>query len=200
MADLDRKAPLGSIADRLKEKAESSDVSVDDMMDTVGRASYGPLLLLLALITITPIGSIPGASVITGIILVAIGGHMLFGSGSLWIPGWIERRSVGSDKVRKGLDKSRPVLDRIDRVPRPRMQKFLSAPWTHATGIGVAVMGVLMFPLAVVPWGVMAPGIALLVVGLGLTGRDGLLLAAGLTTMAIAGGVSLYLLFTQFGG
>lgn len=193
-------APLQNLAGRLEDEARQDSVSVGDMMRAAGRASYAPLLLLLALITITPVGSIPGASILTGIILLLLGGQMLAGRGSPWMPGWIERRSVKGRRVRNALDKSDGFIRRVDRLPRPRLRRLTEDGWTRTVAAGVIAMGLLMFPLAFVPWGVLAPAIALLVVSLGLMGDDGLLTALGLAAMAIAAVVSAYLVYTTLLG
>lgn len=195
-----QQAPLGTLADRLLRRAGDDRLSVDGMLDAAGGAAYGPVLLLIALVTITPVGAIPGVSIVTGLLLVVLGLQMLIRGGSLWVPGWIERRSLDAGRVRKALRKSRPVLDRIDRLPRPRMPQLLNGPWARATAAGVAVMGLLMFPLALVPWGVTAPGVALLLAGLGLMGRDGLLLALSLAAMAATCALAVYATMSIWGG
>lgn len=189
--------PLGDLAQRLDAKADGGAVSVGELLETTGSTSYGPLFLLLALVTITPvIGGIPGVSIVTGVMVVLLGGQMLVSRGRPWIPKWIRRRSIGSGRLKKALAKSRPVLDWIDRLPRPRLTRFLQQPWTTATAAGITAMGVLFFPLTLVPWGVLAPGIALLISSLGLVGRDGLLVGAGLVAMTVASGISIYLTYT----
>ncbi len=60
--------------------------------------------------------------------------------------------------------------------------------------VGVIIMGGLMIPLAVVPWGVDVPAAALLLASLGLMGRDGLVTAIALVAMAVAAGVSVFLI------
>ena len=114
MADMNRDAPLGSLADRLKSEADDERLSAGDMLDAAGRSAYGPILMLIAIVNISPIGSIPGVAVASGLIVIVLGGQMLFSGGSLWIPSWIERKSIDSDRVKRALKKSRPVLEWID--------------------------------------------------------------------------------------
>ncbi len=189
-------APTGRIADRMEEKTGGETVSVGDMIEAAGQRAYGPLILLLALILVTPIGSIPGASILTGIVLALLGGQMLLSRSSLWLPGWLGRVTVKSDRVDKSISKVRPALKKIDRIPRPRWERLVDRPWTTVTAAGVTAMAVLLFPLAFIPWGVLPPAFALLFVGLGLTGKDGLLTALGLAGMGAAAAISAYLVFT----
>ena len=198
MAGENRDAPLGSLADELKSEAEKESISAGDMLDAAGRSAYGPLLMLIAIVNISPIGAIPGVAVGSGLIAILLGGQMLFSGGSLWIPSWIERKSIDSGRVKRALNKARPVLDWIDRIPRPRLQELTEGAWADGAGVGVIVMGLLMFPMALVPWGVLAPAIPLLALGLALMARDGLLMAVTLTLMVVAAAASGYLAYTTF--
>ena len=200
MAELNRDAPLGALADELKSQADGQKVSAGDMLDAAGRSAYGPLLMLIALVNISPIGSIPGVAVGSGLLVVVLGGQMLISRGALWVPSWVERKTVESARVRKALEKVRPVLDWIDRIPRPRLQYLTQGAWAHGAGVGVIVMGLIMFPMALVPWGVLAPAIPLLVLGLALMARDGLLMAVALAMMVAAVAVSGYLAYATFAG
>ena len=64
----------------------------------------------------------------------------------------------------------------------------------HIVALFCMVLGALMYPLAVVPWGVSAPAFAIVVLSVGLTTHDGIILAAGLAVATAALGLSAYLL------
>ncbi len=52
-----------------------------------------------------------------------------------------------------------------------------------------------MDPLALVPWGVMAPALPIVVINVGLTSHEGVVLAAGVVILAAALGLSAYFLW-----
>ena len=52
-------------------------------------------------------------------------------------------------------------------------------PWTYVTASVIVLIGASFFPLALIPWGVTAPSLALMLLGAAMTNRDGALLMAG---------------------
>lgn len=196
-AEYDRDAlRLADIADRIIDKTEESEkISVDDMMAAVGRRAFGPLLLVFALIAAAPIiGSIPGASVITGSIIALIAVQLLVRRRTPWIPRALSRLEMDSGKMRFAMEKMRPSLQRVDRFVRPRWQALVGEPWVYLTAAICLVMAALMYPLALVPWGVMPPLLALIALSLGMTSHDGLLTATGWAVSIAALGASAWLL------
>ncbi|MCB9959298.1 MAG: exopolysaccharide biosynthesis protein [Rhodospirillaceae bacterium] len=172
---------LEEVTDRIREAAEDGDtVSVDDVMDAIGRRAFGPLILVFALIAFAPvIGSIPGVSIVTGTVIILIAGQMLLQRGSPWIPGFLLRLRIGSEAVKTAMDKVRPAVRRVDRLLASRWRALVKPPWTHVTALVCVVMAAMMYPMAIVPWGVTAPSFALIVLSLGVTAHDGLLSAIG---------------------
>ena len=63
---------LGSLLDSLQESTSGEKVSVGAMLDAVGRRSYGPLLLLLGFVSISPLTIIPGANWLVALIILLI--------------------------------------------------------------------------------------------------------------------------------
>jgi hypothetical protein len=188
--------PLTDVAEEVAGTADEGRISVDDIMRSVGPRSFGPLILVLAIVTLSPLGSIPGASVAAGTLAILLGGQMLVGRPTLWLPAWIRRIRLDAGRVRAAMEKTRPVISRIDRIPRPRFRRLVAPPWRRAIAAACVLMGMLMFPLAVVPFGVAAPATALLFLGLALSSDDGLLSAIGLAAVAAALAASVYLLST----
>lgn len=172
---------LADVADRIIETAgEREKTSVEDIMNAVGRRAFGPLLLVFALIAAAPIiGSIPGASIVTATIMALIALQILLRRRSPWIPGMLRRIDMDSGKVRFAMEKTRPTLTRVDRLVRPRWQFLVGEPWVHLTAVICIVMTGLMYPMALVPYGVMPPLLAIIALSLGLTSHDGLLTAIG---------------------
>ena len=183
---------LADVTDRIRAAAEDGDkVSVDDIMGAIGRRAFGPLILVFALIAFAPvIGAIPGVSIVTGTLIVLIAGQMLLMRRTPWVPGFLLRPRIGSDAVRTAMDKVRPAVERVDRLSASRFRVLVKPPWIHVTAGACVAMAAMMYPMAVIPWGVTAPSFALIVLSLGVTSHDGLLTAIGwalsLGTLALA--------------
>lgn len=190
--------PLGlaDVAARLSEVSDGGgdEVSVGEMIAGIGQRAFGPLLLVFALIALSPIGSIPGASVLFGTLIILVAGQMLIGRRSPWFPKRLTRISVGRNKMRASMARIGPYLGKIDKVLKPRWRAILRPPSPRIVAALCIVLAALMYPLALVPWGVVAPALAIVVLSLGLTSHDGVLLAAGFVLSAAALGLSGYFL------
>lgn len=195
-ATTDEKAlSLSEIAGRMSNASDGGDVSVKDMISAIGQRAFGPLLLVFALIALSPIGAIPGASAVLGAVIILIAVQVLFGRNSPWFPSRLTRISVDSGKVQESVNKIDPYLRKIDKFLRPRWRFMLAPPAPRIVALLCIVLAALMYPLALVPWGVLAPALAITVLSVGLTSHDGIVLAVGSAIAAGALGLSVYLLW-----
>jgi len=190
-----RAVSLSDIAERMGDASDGGQVSVKDMISSVGKRAFGPLLLVFSLIALSPIGAIPGASVVLGALIILVAAQVLFGRDTPWFPKRLTRISVDSQKVQSSVDKIKPYLTKIDRFLRPRWQFMMASPSLYVVAFLCIVLAGLMYPLALVPWGVMAPALAIVVLSVGLTSHDGVVLTAGFVISAAALGLSAYLLW-----
>ncbi|WP_075222425.1 exopolysaccharide biosynthesis protein [Acuticoccus yangtzensis] len=194
MANNDSTEDLVGLIDRIKEKTDGDEVSVDELVEAIGRRAFGPLFIIVSLIAILPTGAIPGMSVLTGTIMLILSVQLLFASQRIWIPNIIGRQAMPRDKLVSSLDSIRPRAERISRYVGPRMKFFLRPPFLQLVALSGVVVSLSMYPLAVVPFGAFPAGLSLLVIGLGLAVRDGLLIALGIAT-GFVGLLVVYLVF-----
>lgn len=190
-------APPESVGDTLralKRAGRSRETSIGDLLDAFGQRTYGPLLFAIGVIALSPIGAIPGASVVCASLVILLALQMSFSTGAPWAPRPLRRITVGSGTARHGIDKVEPHLRKLDRVIRPRWHRLLGRPALHLVSAALCVLAALMYPLALVPWGVMPVAAAITVISLGLLGRDGLLVAIGLGATLLTVGFAGYAL------
>ena len=185
MAQQDTTEDLVGLIDRIKDKTEGDEVSVDDLVKATGRRAFGPLFIITSLLAILPTGMIPGMSVLTGTIMLLLSVQLLFGSRQIWIPDVIGRRSIPRDKLVSSLDDIRPRAERIGKYIGPRLSFFLQPPFHQMVALAGVIVSLSMYPLAVVPFGAFPAGLSLLMIGLGLAVRDGLLIALGIASGAV---------------
>ncbi|WP_210270032.1 exopolysaccharide biosynthesis protein [Aureimonas mangrovi] len=186
---------MSDILDELKKAADRGEsVSLGDVTEAFGSRSYGPFLMLPALLEISPIGGIPGVPTVLAAIVVLFAGQMAFGREHLWLPGWIEKRAVSSQRVRKAADKVRPIGDWMDRWFHGRLPMLTSRPFELGAAIACILLALTVPPLEFLPFASTAPMAAIAAFGLALLVRDGLLMivAYGMTVMAIGAGIGLW--------
>lgn len=81
------------------------------------------------------------------------------------------------------IDRTRPTLQRIERIVRPRA-RWLAGPWARVpVGIICLILGIIItLPM---PLGHVIPGTAISILALGLIERDGVAIAIGIFTAVL---------------
>jgi hypothetical protein len=170
-------------------------VGIGMIRDRLGGRSFGPLLLFPALVPLTPVSTVPGVPGLVGITTIVVAGQMLIGARGVWIPRVLLRRTVRRRTVERAIAWMRPVARMVDRVVRPRLTVLTRPPSTYAVALCCVLLGILMLPLALVPFTSGIPAFPVVLFGLALATRDGLLVVAGFLSVVAAG-----LVFLVFGG
>lgn len=164
-------------------------VSARAIFEAIGRRAYGPLLLLLGLFSISPLTAVPGMTWATAALTLVIALQLAFGMQRPWLPGGLLKAEVSAQAVVKAVDVLRPWARRIDVVLRPRFAFLTKLPFVIFIGLLCALAALITFPLGFIPLAPLAPGLAIVLFGLGLVARDGVLLTIGAAT--VIGGVVL---------
>ena len=165
---------------------DGPDFTVRDLMAVIGRRSYGPLLLLIGLFSISPATIVPGMTWFSAALALFFGLQLTIGLRSPWIPrSWCEAR-LKRDVVGAAAGGVEPWAGRIDAVLRPRLVFLAETPFANLIGAFCVIAALATFPLGLIPMAPLAPGVAILILGLGLFARDGLLLLVGLAIAASA--------------
>lgn len=170
---------------RVISTADKPTVSLGRILDAFGTRAYGPLLFLIGVVAVSPLSMIPGSMVLSGLLVAALMAQSLARRGPPWIPGRLRRIRIGTERMRRGMEKVLPWFERLERMVRPRLGPVVRPPLLHLCSLCAVMIGLTLVPLTIVPFGVVLPGLSLAVIGLGLMGADGLLVLIGI---AISGG------------
>ncbi|RJQ65509.1 MAG: exopolysaccharide biosynthesis protein [Desulfobacteraceae bacterium] len=188
---------LEQLLDRVREAAPDRDrISFGAILKVIGRRSFGPVLLVAGLVTLAPvIGDIPGIPTIIGIFVFLISVQLLFRRDHLWIPGFLLKRSVARDKLRKALKWMQPAARFIDRLLRPRLTIFVEGAVVYVIAIVCIAIAATMPLMELVPLSANAAGAALAAYGLSLISRDGLLALIAFAFTVTGGGLVVFNLY-----
>lgn len=173
---------VSDVLDGLDSLAESkSHVSVGDMLDEFGNRSFAPVMLVLALLDLSPIGGIPGVPTFLAACIALIALQLLFARNHIWIPAWIRGQSVKGRKLVKATNKLSPLAEKLDVTSQDRLEAV-----THGIGLRVAAALIVLLcvtipPLEFLPFASVVPMAAIAVLSLAIMTRDGVaLILAGL--------------------
>lgn len=185
---------VAEVLDRLEQAAEGAErVSVQDLARAIGERSYGPFILLPAVLDISPVGTAPGAPTVLAAILVVFAAQRAVGRHHLWLPRLIASRTVGAQRLHKTVGLIRPVGDRMDRWFHGRLPALFQEPVVRAAAITCVVLALLMPPLEIIPFATTLASAPIALFGLAFVFRDGVLMLAAFAAAAGAMGGALWL-------
>ncbi len=187
MTEQDSHHPLESLIDNALDEIEGDTISLRDLVAAFGKRSFGPFLTVFGLIAaVPPVGSIPGMPTTMGVLILLVAVQMLFGRTELWMPDWLEDKSVAREKVEGVRDKMRGIFKAIDRVVGPRLTWAINDIDQKLVAIICCILALMMPPLELLPFAVIIPASCVIMFGLAFVARDGLLMILGLGGSAIA--------------
>lgn len=178
---------IDDISRSINRESAQQGVKLGVLLSAVGRRSYGPLLLVTGLFAISPATIVPGMTSLTAILILLIASQMAIGLKRPWLPRRILEIRVPRRSLRDFLDKARQKIERLDGVwLRPRLSFLSQQPFVNLVALCVVAAALITIPLSLIPFAPLAPGLAIVLFGLGMTARDGLWLSAGVALTAAA--------------
>jgi len=185
-----RTAPinLNGVLDEIAAKCDGDEtpdsLTLGEILDAVGRRSYGPLLLVIGLFAISPATVVPGMTWLAAALTLVVAGQMALGLPRIWLPRKALEAQLPRNAVKSGIAKSRGLAKAIDKLLKPRLTFLSKPPFVNLVALMVIAAALITFPLGLIPFAPLAPGLAVVFFGLGMVARDGLWLALGTAAMA----------------
>ncbi|MFW5823941.1 MAG: exopolysaccharide biosynthesis protein [Marinobacter sp.] len=181
---------LQDVLDRISQSiSQEQSVTFGAILDTVGRRSYGPVLLTIGILLVSPLSAIPGVPTLSGVLVLFISSQMLILREGFWLPGWLVNRTLPSDKLMRGIRFLEPVAHYIDARLHARLVTVVRGPGSYLIGSVCMAIACAMPLMEIVPMSATAAGFTLAVFGLALVAMDGLLALLGLIFAATIAGL-----------
>ena len=176
---------LTNILKTIKDSADGDEISFGEINEALKRRGFGALLIAPALITILPTGAIPGIPAICAVLIILIAGQAVFGRTHPWIPKKLENMSFNREKYKRAIEKAKPYTDWIDQFFHPRFEFLTRRPAQRIIAILCVLLSFGIIILGFIPFAAMLPALTVLLFGLSLSVKDGLLTAIGFALMSI---------------
>ncbi len=141
--------------------------------------------MLPALLEITPIGGIPGLPTALALFIALIAIQLLVGRDHVWMPRFVQQRSVGSKKLHKSVRKLRGLANFLDHHSEGRLEGLTQGAAIRLVAAAVILLCCTVPPLEFLPFASSVPMLAIAVLGLALTVRDGALVLGALLFTAL---------------
>lgn len=151
-------------------------LTLDEMVDAFGERALGAVMILIAVVSLLPWP--PGGKVVFSLPLMLIASEVTLQRQTLWLPGWLLRRSVSRAGYASGISKMLPAVRFIENLSKPRMPMLTGPLARMVIGLICLFLSIMLaFP---VPFGDMLPAVTIVIFGFALMQRDGLATIAGL--------------------
>ncbi len=184
----------------LDELASHGDtVCVADVLDDFGGRSFGPFIMIPALLEITPVGGIPGVPTALALFIALIAIQLLMARDHVWMPEFVQQRAVGSKKLHKAVGKLRGLAGFLDRYSEGRLEVLTEGVAIKLVALVIIALCCTVPPLEFLPFASSIPMLAIAVLGMALTVRDGALVLGSLIFTAIATALGIYMYINSSG-
>lgn len=171
---------LSDVLDQLEDAAHDDSITVQEVVEKLGRHAFASLMLVFSLISLSPASGIPGVTSIVAVIVFILAVQMVAGRDCLWLPGTVTNRRLDTTKLCKGIGWLRRPVGAVERISKPRLTFLLHRPWLYLPLVLILALTLFMPVMEIVPTsGSIASGvIALFAAGLLL--RDGVFVLVSL--------------------
>lgn len=165
---------LSQLFEQMAREAEGP-VSLRTIRDALGDRGFAGLLVFFAALNMIPLP--PPASAFLGLPLIIVSAQMAYGSRRAWLPRFLMDKSISPEQFRKVMDWVIPRLVRLERVVKPRYWPFWRRQGDRFIGAATLFLGLIV--TLPIPLGNWLPACSAAILGLALSERDGIMLAAG---------------------
>ncbi|APE44844.1 hypothetical protein BOO69_16630 [Sulfitobacter alexandrii] len=181
------KTSVSDILDTLDDLADrDDDVTIGDVTEALGGRGFGPLIVLPALIVISPLGGIPLLPTLMAVVIAVFAVQVIFQRKHLWLPDMLRSRAVDDGRVKKAVERVRPVARWMDAHMGNRLTILTGPPMETIVAIIIVALCAFVPPAELIPFAALLPMSAVGTLGLALTLKDGIIMALGLVASVLA--------------
>lgn len=168
---------LGELLGQIRQVADTDDrdVTVEHLLEAVGRRSFAPLLLLVGVLLFSPLSGIPTFPTLMALLVSLVTLQMLLGRRYFWLPRLLLDRRLDRERLLQVLGWLQPPARFTDRLLRPRLLPLVRGRAAQLTALPCFLLALALPLTEVVPFSSSMAGVAFLTFGLSLVAFDGAL-------------------------
>lgn len=163
-------------------------ISVRSIISTLGERGFALLVVGLGLPNCLPMP--PPIPLICGLLLIFVAFQMVVGWKSPWLPRFILDKTVSRATMASFIERALPWVQKLERFAKPRLGIL-----DHHIAFRLIGSALMVFSVALVfaaPFiGQVPLGVSVVLIGLGLVERDGVLVLAGMAAGVVGSVLSL---------
>lgn len=182
-----------AIMEGLTKDIEGNETTVGDIVEQFRYRSFGPLLLVPALIVILPTGAIPLIPAICGLLMAFVCAQVVIGREHPWIPRRLKEFSIPKDKLESGIEQLKPYTRKLDCIVHTRWRVLVNPLSKRMIAFFCFFLCLVMVVIGFIPMLPATIALPVFFFGLAFMAKDGILVMIGILT-TIGSGTGLYLL------
>ena len=171
---------LSDVLDKLEGSVRGDSVTVQEVVEQLGRKSFASLMLIFSLISTSPASAIPGITATVAAVIFLLVVQMIVGRECVWLPQFVNRRRLSGAKLCKGIRWLRKPVVFVERFLKARLTFLLHRPWLFVPLVLILLLTLLMPFMEVIPTSGSIASAVIAFFAAGLLTRDGGLVAVSL--------------------
>lgn len=190
MSSAEHERALTGLLDRLQEVAQRDEKpSIQDLVEQIGSSSFPALMLMFALLAVSPASAVPGVTTLVAIAELLMAVEMLAGTKKLWLPNFVSSKRIERQTLQNAIDWLRRPLAFVQKHLRERLTHFVEPPWFYLPLFLVLSLTLFMPFMEIIPASGSIAGAAIAFFAAGLLCRDGLLICFSVGTTVVLASV-----------
>lgn len=189
MTQRPRGREMGRLLRRLARLArtprDADDLTLADVFADLGDRSFPTMILIPALVLVSPLSAIPGMTGTLGLTITLLLGQRLFGRKVLWLPRWLAGMRIPRAKLERAAFWLRKPAAKMDRMLAPRLTTFADGALKRLPMSVVTLSACCLPLLEFLPMSGTTMGAAITLYAAGLLARDGRFVLLGATLVAL---------------
>ena len=170
-----RTQALSDVLDQLEQSAQGDSIAIGDVVERLGHRSFAALMLTFSLISTSPASAIPGITAAVAVLVFLLVVQMIAGRDCVWLPDFVTKRRMATDKLCKGIGWLRKPVRFVERFLRPRLGFVYHRPVIYLPLILILGLTIFMPVMEAVPTSGSLASAVIAIFAAGLLTRDGLL-------------------------
>jgi len=166
---------LTAVVNRTIGLAESQeDVSLGQVIGSFEQTGFAALVIVPATAVVTPLSGIPLFSSVCGLTIALLAIQWLVGRKQVWLPGWLQRRSLKGVTIYRAMMRIKPLAHWLDSHSNERLRLLFRRPFRMLLPLACLILGTLMPLLELVPFSSSLLGAAICLIAFSRLTRDGI--------------------------
>lgn len=180
-------------------------ITIKELVEFLERSGFGVVMLFFSLPILIPLP--PPIPTFISLPLLFFSIQMILGFNHPKLPNFLSQFSIKRKILAKVVEKSAPYVNKLDKIMRSRFSFFIGSSMEKILGIFCLIFSIsILIPL---PLTNLIPGIAIIIISLGLISKDGLFVFSGIaigvfgtivTIATIVFGIEIFSLIFKFFG